>query len=36
MDQQRHRGPQVNSRLTAEHVTARALLDATSFDDAAP
>ena len=38
MDQARpvHRGPQVDPRLTAEHVTARALVDATSIDDAAP
>ena len=38
MDQERQvqRGPQVDPRLTAEHVTARALVDATSIDDAAP
>jgi PAS domain S-box-containing protein len=38
MDQeaQLHHGPKLDSKLTAEHVTARALLDATSFDDAAP
>ena len=30
------RGPLGDSRLTAEHVTARALVDATSIDDAAP
>ena len=35
-DRQVHQGPQIDSRLTAEHVTARALVDATSFDDAAP
>ena len=38
MDQERpaHRRPRDDSRLTAEHVTARALVDATSIDDAAP
>ena len=33
---QGHRVPPAQSRLTAEHVTARALLDATTFDEAAP
>ena len=37
MDQDRQvHPPQIDSRLTAEHVTARALVDATSFDEAAP
>jgi PAS domain S-box-containing protein len=34
--QRRSRGDRRLGGLTAEHVTARALLDATSFDDAAP